>query len=72
MRQHKRFYAQYTMLLASIDLLVFFMRLYHDFTMRIASINQSDLFDIGGELFDRIVRKAHYNEKEARDLIRYE
>jgi len=24
----------------------------------------------GGELFDRIVRKAHYNEKEARDLIR--
>jgi len=24
----------------------------------------------GGELFDRIVKKQHYNEKEARDLIR--
>jgi len=24
----------------------------------------------GGELFDRIVKKAHYNEKEARDLIK--
>ena len=24
----------------------------------------------GGELFDRIVRKTHYSEKEARDLVR--
>lgn len=24
----------------------------------------------GGELFDRIVKKTHYNEKEARDLVR--
>jgi len=24
----------------------------------------------GGELFDRIVSKAHYTEKEARDLIK--
>jgi serine/threonine protein kinase len=24
----------------------------------------------GGELFDRIVAKAHYTEKEARDLIK--
>lgn len=24
----------------------------------------------GGELFDRIVKKTHYNEKEARDLVK--
>ena len=24
----------------------------------------------GGELFDRIVSKSHYNENEARDLVR--
>ena len=33
--------------------------------MIIMSIDRSDIY-LGGELFDRIVRKAHYNEKEAR------
>lgn len=36
---------------------------------------ENDIFIVtelveGGELFDRIVSKAHYSEKEARDLIK--
>ena len=36
--------------------------------MIIMSIDRSDIY-LGGELFDRIVRKAHYNEKEARSRL---
>ena len=36
--------------------------------MIIVSIDRSDIY-LGGELFDRIVRKAHYNEKEARSRL---
>jgi len=40
---------------------------YPEAIMIIVSIDRSDIY-LGGELFDRIVRKAHYNEKEARSL----
>lgn len=33
-------------------------------------LNYLNSFSTGGELFDRIVSKTHYTEKEARDLVK--
>jgi len=64
----------YTSLLMEIEIL---SQLDHPHVIRlIETFDEGDNFYIvtdlveGGELFDRIVSKAHYTEKEARDLIK--
>lgn len=48
---------------------LFIIRLYETFEEGNEFYIVTELVE-GGELFDRIVSKAHYNEKSARDLVK--